>query len=107
MSKKKLLLIRKILWIVVIVLAVIVAGGGYYIYRKLFAPNVTVRNKPDVVLIATGSSFSDVVKALNEKKLLINEKSFLWTAEQMKYTDHIKPGRYIIQPGMNNKELVG
>ncbi|MEO8088269.1 MAG: endolytic transglycosylase MltG [Bacteroidota bacterium] len=107
MSKKKLLMIRKIMWIIVIALAVIVASGGYYLYRELLQPNVTLQNKPDFVLIYTGSTFTDVVQALNEKKLLINEKSFVWTATQMKYVDNIKPGRYLVKPRMNNKELVG
>ncbi len=107
MSKQKLLSIRRTMWIIVGVLAIAVAGGGYYIYRELFAPNVTVGNNPDVVFISTGSSFADVVNTLKAKNLLINEKSFAWTANQMKYVGNIKPGRYIIKPKMNNKELIG
>jgi UPF0755 protein len=106
MSKRRLLLIRRILWIGVAVFAMLVAAGGYYIYSELFEPNVTIYNKPDYVLIRTGSSFADVVNELNDRKLLINEKSFVWTANQMKYVNNIKPGRYLIKPRMNNKELV-
>ncbi len=107
MSKKRLLSIRRVMWIIVGVLAVAVAAGGYYVYKELFEPNVTAGSKPDILLIPTGSTFSDVVNALNAKNLLINEKSFAWTAKQMKYVDNIKPGRYTIKPKMNNKELVG
>lgn len=107
MSKKKLRSIRRILWIIVGVLAIAVTAGGYYVYRELFEPNVTSGNKPEVVLIPTGSTFADVVQVLKSKNLLINEKSFSWTARQMKYADNIKPGRYTIQPRMNNKDLVG
>jgi len=106
MSKKKLRSIRRVMWIIVGILAIAVASGAFYIYRELFAPNVTIQNKPDFILIPTGSTFTDVVNVLNEKKLLINEKSFAWTSDQMKYTDNVKPGRYLIKPRMNNKELV-
>lgn len=107
MSKKKLLAIRRVMWIIVGVLAAVVAGAAYYIYLELYKPNISAGNKPEIILIPTGSSFPDVVSVLNEKNLLINEKSFKWTAGQMKYADNIKPGRYTIQPRMNNKELVG
>src|SRR5947207_2319231 len=106
MSKKTLRRIRKILWIIVGALALAVACGGYYTYRELFAPNVTTSKKPDYILIPTGSTFTDVVKILDDKKLLINEQSFEWTSRQMKYVNSIKPGRYQVQPRMNNKELV-
>jgi UPF0755 protein len=107
MSKKKLRLIRKIMWMIVGVLGIAVATGGYYIYRELFQPNVTAHGRPDYVLIPTGAAFSDVVNALNEKKVLIDEQSFVWTANQMKYVNNVKPGRYQLKSGMNNKELVG
>ena len=106
MSKKRLLLLRRVMWIMVAVLGIAVAGGGYYIYRELFEPNVTVSNNPDYIYIETGSTFSDVVNTLNRKKLLINERSFVWTAHQMKYESNIRPGRYLIKSRMNNKELV-
>ena len=106
MSKKKLRKIRSVMWVIVAVLALIVASAGIYIYRELFQPNVTIRNKPDYILIPTGASFADVVNVLNDKKLLINEKSFIWTAQQMKYVNNIKPGKYLIKPKMNNRELI-
>ena len=106
MSKKKLLKIKRVMWVIVGVLAVAVAAGGFYIYRELFQPNVTVRNSTDYIFIPTGSTFADVVNVLNDKKLLINEKSFVWTAEQMKYVNNVKPGRYLIKPKMNNRDLV-
>jgi len=94
------------MWIIVAVLAIVVAAGGFYIYRELFQPNVTVRNNTDYIIIPTGSTFADVVNILDGKKLLINEESFAWTAKQMKYINNVKPGRYLIKPKMNNKDLV-
>ena len=107
MSKKKLRAIRRIMWIFVLVLAVAVAGGGYYIYKELYEPNVSVTGKQEYIFVKTGAAFSDVVNELKEKNLLINEQSFVWTARQMKYMESVKPGRYLIKPNMNNKELIG
>ncbi len=106
MQKKKWIQIKRILWITVAVLSVVVSGGGYYIYKELFSPNVIVHGGANYLLIPTGSSFEDVVKLLDEKKLLINDNSFQWTAMRMKYVNSVKPGRYLIKPKMNNKELV-
>ncbi|HRH67554.1 MAG TPA: endolytic transglycosylase MltG, partial [Bacteroidia bacterium] len=91
----------------VIFLLLVAAGMGSLIYKKIYAPNVmTSRQRPQFILIPTGSKFEDVVKILDAQQLLIDEKSFRWTAAQMKYVGKIRPGRYQLTPRMNNKELV-
>jgi UPF0755 protein len=37
---------------------------------------------------------------------LVDEKTFRWTAERLKYTNAVKPGKYLLKPKMNNKELI-
>ncbi|MBP6334062.1 MAG: endolytic transglycosylase MltG [Bacteroidia bacterium] len=104
-SKKKKF--RRILWIIVVVLLVITAALGVKIYNFVFSPNVrSVSAGPNFVLIPTGSDIDDVVRILKERNFLIDEKSFLFSAQQMKYADKVKPGRYLLEAGMNNKELV-
>ena len=105
MAKKGKLVLR-IMWIIVAVLAVAVSIGGYYVYTRLLKPNVLVEGKSNYLLIPTGSTFDDVVTLLDKQKMLVNEKSFAWTARQMKYVENVKPGRYLIKPKMSNKDLV-
>ncbi|REJ80588.1 MAG: endolytic transglycosylase MltG [Bacteroidetes bacterium] len=95
------------MWAVVLALLLIVAIMGRTIYKRLYHINVSkqIESTP-YLLIPTGSDFDDVVTLLKQKNALIDENSFRWTAEQMKYTERIKPGRYKIEAGMNNKELI-
>ena len=75
-------------------------------YRKVFAPNVTGKSSTQYVFIPTGSRFIDVMRILESKGLLENSASFQWVAEQMKYINNVKPGKYQVRRGMNNRELV-
>ena len=89
------------------ILIVIVSILGISIYRKLFTPNViTGRQSPQYIYIPTGAGFEDVVNILDEQQVLINERSFRWTSQQMNYVKAIKPGKYLLKSRMNNKDLV-
>jgi len=103
-SKKK---IKRTLWVIVGVLALISLALGWKIYQKIFTPNVhTPERGPSYLFIPTGSDINDVMMILDENKLLRNEESFLFTAKQLKYDKNIKPGRYLLNDGMSNKDLI-
>jgi UPF0755 protein len=106
MSKKGLSTLRRVLWWIVGILAVIVIVGAFLVYKNVLAPNVTVQRDPMYVYIPTNSTFEDVVDILMKQSLLRKEKSFEWTAKEMKYVDNVKPGKYMLKPGMSNKELI-
>ncbi len=103
----KLKSVKRFAWILVAVLGIIVTVMGIIIYRQIFTDNIAAAgNEKEFLYIPTGSTFDDVVGILDEKKLLINEESFRWTARQMKYDTRVKPGKYLLRPKMNNKELI-
>ena len=80
---------------------------GYSFYTKVFFPNVALKESPDkYIYIPTGATFNDVLHLLNSDNLLKNQASFEWVAEQMKYKNRIKAGRYLIKKNMSNRELV-
>ena len=82
----RLVLIKKLAWRTVAILAIIVIVMGILIYRQLYTTNlVAVNADKDYLYIPTGSDFEDVVSIIEKKNLLIHEKSFRWTAKQMKY----------------------
>ena len=73
-----------------LILLAVVAYFGSMIDKKIYSPNVmTSKQSPQFILIPTGSVFEDVVKILDREHLLINEKSFRWTAGQM--DRHVRP----------------
>lgn len=88
----------------------IVAVGTYYgyqFYTKMFVVNTPLKIENDILLIPTGSTLADVVDSLKGHGQIMNEKTFLWTADKMHYDDqNIKAGRYVIKTPMNNKNIV-
>lgn len=108
-KKKKKSKIKTIVWSVVILLLMIAVTGGYLLYREVYKPNIAITDwkHPHYIYISSNAGFNDVVTMLTDQHILINEKSFRWTAEQMKYSDEsIKPGKYLLKPKMSNKSLI-
>jgi UPF0755 protein len=98
---------KKIIITLGIVIILSLLGVGYSFYTKVFFPNISlIQQKEKYIYIPTGSSFTDVLRILNDQNLLENQASFEWVAEQMKYKNKVKAGRYRIKDNMSNKELV-
>jgi len=81
---------------------------AYELYSRVYQPNIILPNDASekYIYIPTGAEFTDVVKVLSENGLLINANSFEWLAATKKYTNNIKPGRYIINRNLNNNQLI-
>jgi len=56
--------------------------------------------------IPTGSTYADVLKGLKQQHIVRNVKDFDWLARKLGYPHHVHPGRYAINPGMSNLQLV-
>lgn len=99
---------RNILLLVFGILCVFALAFSYWLYRTILSPNVAVADGEDavVVYIPTGSDFEDVVGVLDAQNVLVREHSFRWVSERKKYTSNVRSGRYLIQRGMNNNQLV-
>lgn len=75
-------------------------------YQSVFGPNVETREGYGIVYIPSGSDYEDVRLKLEESGLLSEPKSFDWVARKKGYPDAVKAGRYRIEKGMSNNELV-
>lgn len=107
--KRKSSAVLKFAWSLVILLAIVALSGAWVVYRWLYEPNVIIRDakQSNFLYIPTGSGFEDVMKLLSDRQLLEDEKSFRWTAGQLKYNDaSVKPGKYLLKQEMNNKTLI-
>lgn len=96
--------------LVISLIAVILLSGGsafLYFYQKVFKANVVTSNgETDFIYIKSNATFQDVVNQLTNRQMLHNLESFIWLAEFFEYQNDVKPGRYKIKQGMNNKDLV-
>lgn len=98
---------KKYFVIIVVMVTLGTSVLGIIAYLKFLSP--VVRNidiNDPFVYIPTGADFTDVAAILNKKKLISNVNDFTWLAKQMKYVNHIKPGKYKLHNGMSNKEII-
>ncbi len=96
--KKVILIISSAIFLVLIAAAV----TGWNIMLK---PNI----KPDAPVrfyIHTGAGFSEVIDSLSERDLLINKKSFLLASRLKHFDNHVRPGSYVLKPGMGNNNII-
>ena len=84
-------------------LIAIVLGGGAAYYILLY-PNTNFKGRAYELYIPTGSDYEVISERLYP--VLSNSDTFFWLAKGLQYTEHVRPGRYVIRKGMNNLEMV-
>jgi len=92
--------------IIALILAVL-AVGGYYglkLYKTYFAPNTTGKEK--YLYVRTGYKIDDLYKEIRFRDLLTDISSFTAAAEKMGLPGALKPGRYKLLIGMNNRRII-
>jgi len=94
---------RIVRWVAI--LGLLAAGGfAWLVYNALFAPNTRMEEEVAYVYIPTHASFDEVCEQLDT--LLINMGTFQAVARQKKYPGNIKPGKYAIEKGMSNNDII-
>jgi len=89
--------------IVGLLLLCLVVGGivVYNGYRLLRKPNVS---QQQVITIPTGSDFDDVLIIM--KDVLDDAQGFKELSELKKYVNRVKPGRYGLEEGWSNEQVI-
>ncbi|MFW5831728.1 MAG: endolytic transglycosylase MltG [Prolixibacteraceae bacterium] len=90
--------------IIFFAIAFIITGiRGYQLYMYAFRENT----KTDYVLIIPeDATYRDVYSELKSDEVLYNYKAFSWVSKKKNYPEHIKPGRYRIEKGMNTNQII-
>jgi UPF0755 protein len=96
--------IKKILTAIALVGLVVAAFFAYYVYEAMFKPNTAFNNETAYVYIPTNSTYEDVRNQL--EPLLIDIETFDALADRKKYVGNIKAGKYAINKGMNNNDII-
>lgn len=95
--------LNKILIIIFAIAFVVTALIGYRLFNNIFAVNV---KNPASITIPYGATFEQVLDSIRAKNILENEKAFIWVAKKKDYDKAIKPGKYVLDKGMNSNALV-
>lgn len=105
-SKKSSSVWKKFLIITIVILVALGAFSGWQFYEMIYKSNVGFSENDKYFYIPTGSNYVQVSNALVEENIIRNQGSFDWVADQKNYKLNIKPGRYLLRPGMSNNDLV-
>jgi UPF0755 protein len=98
---------RKLIIILLLTLIVIAAFAAMTVNRMFFKANVWVADEGVAeVFIPTGSNFENIKEILFQKGLIVRRGDFEIVSEWMKYTEFVKPGRYLIENDLNNYNLI-
>lgn len=88
----------------------IVCGIGLafaiYLWLRILAPNTKPFSDQKYFYIHTGSSYREVVQALQEQGIIKNIQSFKWLSSKLNYPDHVHAGKYRIRAHMNNLAII-
>jgi UPF0755 protein len=104
-TKKKPL--HRIILAVLLLLTMAALIIAYNLYSYVMKPNTrTPGNEAVSLFIPTGSVYEDVREQLFSKGYIVNHHSFEWMAGRKNYPALVKPGHYLIRPGMNNNDLL-
>ncbi len=96
---------RRTLIILLLVVLVGLAAVGFYFYRVIQLPNSALDDHK-VIYIPSGSTFAEVTSLLLDSGVIEDRQSFENVAQWMKYSNNVKAGKYQIDPGWSNRNLV-
>lgn len=79
--------------------------GVIFLWTVVLKPNV--RTEEEVrITIPPGYFLKDLVDTLESKAVLRNKRTFIMTSRLKSFSRSVKPGSYVVQPGMNNNQMV-
>lgn len=90
-----------LLWIGLLILAL-----GLFAAHKVFGPNTGQLSQGEYLYIRTGATYEDVRRSLQEGDYLGDMWSFELLAKQAGYPARVKAGKYKINRGMSNYNIV-
>jgi UPF0755 protein len=105
--KKKMSKFSKVIIYTFLILTTLAVIIGYQLYKAFLKPNTWVKDEKSATLyIPSGSNFNDLKLSLYEKGIVINRLTFEWMAKRKNLENNIHPGKYVINDGMTNPELI-
>lgn len=101
MEKKKI-----ILGSAIVAFSMLLSSFGFYFWQMIYSPNFLVDQDPKPLMIKTGSDFKDVQDLLYDGRYVNDLVTFSFLSKMMDYDQLVKPGLYLIEPGMTNVQVI-
>jgi UPF0755 protein len=92
--------------IILFAVMIILAASGLYaysIYQDIFKRNVS---QDAYLYIHTGSDYEDLINSLNSLNVVTDIRTFEQTAKLKNFSEKVYPGKYFLEKGMTNNELI-
>lgn len=86
--------------------SILLISFGFYAYQISYTPNILVGKQPRPLVIPRGATFKDVQGILHKGDFTQDLISFSFLSKLMEYDEQVKPGRYVLQPGLSNIEAI-
>ena len=97
-------MIAKVLKYTLVLGLVVCCVLSFGVYRKIFQPNTNFTEDKVEVLIPTNTSSKMLMNILEPH--IERSDDFLFVAARKKYFSNIKAGRFILQKGLNNNQII-
>jgi len=86
--------------------SMLVSSFSFYFWQVVYTPNILI-NKEDLVFnIPTGANFKYVQNSLYDLGIVNDFVSFSFLSKLKRYDQSIKPGSYLLQADMSNKDAI-
>ncbi|MDT0557513.1 endolytic transglycosylase MltG [Ichthyenterobacterium sp. W332] len=96
--------IKKILLGVILIGLCIAGYFAYFVYSAMLAPNTAFESDKEYIFISSNASYDDVRAIL--EPLLEDIDGFDALAKRKEYVHNIRAGRYAIEKGMTNNDII-
>lgn len=97
---------RKIFIIFLIVGTILLSSFAFYVYQIIYTPNILVDKKSKYLYITQKTTFKSLQNTLHDEDYVQDILSFSFLARLMKFDENIKPGRYLLESNMTNREAI-
>ncbi len=97
---------RNIFVAFVIIFTIALTSFSFYFYQVIYSPNILVDRESKYLYIPTGSTFREVQRILYKGNYVNDMVAFSFLARLMDYDELIKPGKYLLERNMSNREAI-
>lgn len=96
---------KRIIGGVLLLLVIVGAAAAYIGYQLLYASNFP-SDKTTYVYINEETNFDDLSRQLQDSSDCIRPSSFQFLAKALSYPEHMRTGKYAVDPGSGNLQLL-